>query len=396
MNKFYFYKKIFFIILVFLCSCKKDTINWNLKKLPHVTELKLISNDLQFFEIEANCDFDGYDNTTEKGFCISVNPSPDVNDIIIIITNKGKGKYTSRIEWANSNKLYIRAYSKNEIGIYYSEELSVNWKGGNNNLPIVITNTVTNIGFNSAKLSATISSDGGLPILKSGFCISLNPNPSITNSSLILNQNLSNYNFYTFNNSLNSNTTYYLKAFAENLAGISYGDEISFQTKKIYNIGEIGPAGGFIFYFKNDTIDGWNFLEMAPSDVSSNIAWHPTNIAVTGINQTDIGSGERNTNTFINYFGVINNSAFGQTKNFNLNGFNDWFLPSRDELNLIRLNLLGLNLGSISQNMIYWSSSEDSFFTQNAWGVTMNNNPTGNIATYNKLQQLKVRPIRKF
>ena len=66
------------------------------------------------------------------------------------------------------------------------------------------------------------------------------------------------------------------------------------------------------------------------------------------------------------------------------NGYNDWYTPSRFDLqNIWRLNLR-LNLGIAPGNI--WAS-------ENAWYINMNN---GNVDGYNANSQLRIMPIRQF
>ena len=37
-------------------------------------------------------------------------------------------------------------------------------------------------------------------------------------------------------------------------------------SAKTYVVGDIGPAGGMIFYVKGSITNGWQYLEVAPSD----------------------------------------------------------------------------------------------------------------------------------
>jgi hypothetical protein len=68
--------------------------------------------------------------------------------------------------------------------------------------------------------------------------------------------------------------------------------------------------------------------------------------------------------------------------------YDDWFLPSKDELNLMYRNLK--DQGSFSTND-YWSSSEDGAYS--AWSQNFYNGNQSNIARPNKI---RVRPVRAF
>ena len=103
------------------------------------------------------------------------------------------------------------------------------------------------------------------------MCYSLAPNPVVTENNYALDsiqiQTLGDFNL-TINNLL-ENTKYYVRSFATTAAGTSYGSVIEVFTNNDYNIGEIGPSGGIVFYRKQDDSNGWQFLETADSDVSS-------------------------------------------------------------------------------------------------------------------------------
>jgi len=144
---------------------------------------------------------------------------------------------------------------------------------------------------------------------------------------------------------------------------------------KICAIGEIGPGGGVVFYVSDTTINsvpgisaGGKYLEAAPSDTSSLSAWcnDTTNlITLAGLAFSPaIGSGALN--TLIMTTGSANGATPACTSgagfdaaNYSVTGLSDWFLPSKDELNLMYQNLKKHNpsLGNFSE-IAYWSSSE--------------------------------------
>lgn len=107
-------------------------------------------------------------------------------------------------------------------------------------LPTVVTNNATDITTNSATLNGEITNDGGTDIIFKGFIYNTSTNPSIENDSIVydLDEGLS---LNEIADNLTENTTYYVKAFAENSAGIAYGEEVNFTT----NSGGSAPVADF-------------------------------------------------------------------------------------------------------------------------------------------------------
>ena len=132
-------------------------------------------------------------------------------------------------------------------------------------------------------------------------------------------------------------STYYVRAYAKNKVGISYGKQLSFTTE--YQVGEKGPAGGVIFYDKVSKDNGWRYLETTYTDVDL-IGPAGCNLTVEINTDSAIGYGLENTAKIIE---LCNQSLIGAklAKNYKLNGFTDWFLPSYFELKKIYESNLG-------------------------------------------------------
>jgi Protein of unknown function (DUF1566). len=123
-----------------------------------------------------------------------------------------------------------------------------------------------------------------------------------------------------------------------------------------YQLGDVGPAGGIVFYDKGNNDDGWRFLEAAPSDQSTGITWNNgKNIDIK--TDTAVGAGKANTEAIIIAQGNGNYAAT-LCKKLSINGFTDWFLPSRDELDLMYTNLKKAGLGGFGEGLL-WSSSQE-------------------------------------
>ncbi|MEI6387909.1 MAG: caspase family protein [Spirochaetota bacterium] len=133
-------------------------------------------------------------------------------------------------------------------------------------------------------------------------------------------------------------------------------------SKKKYTIGDTGPAGGIVFYDKGSVSDGWRYLEAAPSDQSTGAEWwNGSYISIaTG---TAVGTGKANTAAIIAAQG---SGGYAATlcKNLSLGGYSDWYLPSKDELNLMYTNLKQAGLGGFSGAWL-WSSSQ--YNDRGAW-----------------------------
>ena len=208
-------------------------------------------------------------------------------------------------------------------------------------------------------------------------------------------------------------------------------EEMIAQGLVDYENGEVGPAGGYIFYdcdADNDsgnadglisTECGWRYLEAAPTDLSytnssgTTTKYYPFGYYRTsssGSNltvgtKTAIGTGKANTEALIKAMGETTyTSSSGTTKgiyaakacadySITVNGvvYDDWFLPSKNELDLMYDNLKAKHLGSFA-NGTYWSSSEGGYYDY-AWFQAFND---GYRNDYNRYDNYYVRPVRAF
>jgi len=154
-----------------------------------------------------------------------------------------------------------------------------------------------------------------------------------------------------------------------------------------YIIGETGRGGGIVFYDKGSVSDGWRYLEAAPVNQGTSLAWASsgytsTSIAGTG---TVIGTGKANTAAILAV--DANAPAAKACADYRGGGLSDWFLPSRDELNAMyqARSHLGISSGW------FWSSSQ--YHGSSAW---LQNFGNGNQFDYYKGNDYFVRAIRAF
>jgi len=147
-------------------------------------------------------------------------------------------------------------------------------------------------------------------------------------------------------------------------------DTSSDSATRNTQIGDIGPAGGIIFYVKAEgfivegyesTFDNYtaHYLEAAPTR-DFNARWS----SATMVNKIEnlsnnIGSGRKNTHILKN--SLAYNNAARVCIDKNTNGFTDWFLPSINELKEMN-KVKGVE--GILKDGVCWSSSQHGLVTK--------------------------------
>lgn len=168
---------------------------------------------------------DGGAEIIARGICWSTQPSPTINSNLKA-AGTGSGEFTITIEELRPNtEYYARAYAENRIGLAYGNEIIFNTGIA---LPAVTTGQITSVTATSAVCEATIIYDGGAQITKRGVCWSISPDPDINDNYMTTSSVTETYLCNL--TSLQSGTLYFIRAFVENDAGISYGAEKSFLT----------------------------------------------------------------------------------------------------------------------------------------------------------------------
>lgn len=181
----------------------------------------------------GNITDDGGSKVTERGVCWSESQNPTVKNSRTS-DGGGDGGYSSVIEGLTANtKYYIRAYARNEAGVAYGNELVLTTVDENViTKPVVKTLTITDITKTSAVCNAEVVSDGGASVTSRGVCLSLNENPTISDICTTEGNGTGTYKSTITN--LQSNTTYYVRAYATNSEGTNYGAQKKFTTIDAY------------------------------------------------------------------------------------------------------------------------------------------------------------------
>ena len=254
--------------------------------------------------------------------------------------------------------------------------------------PTVITSNATSITAESANFSLTIANSNDVRYF--GFCWSTSTNPTIFDSCTKI--IITNFNQNQLIWNLIPNAKYFIRAYVvTNNGEVIYGNEVNFSTI-MPTIG-MQLKGGILFYvlkqgdigYSQNTLHG---LIADTKDISTGIQWYNINNSSTGASGTAIGSGLNNTLKIISSQGSGNYAA-KICYDLVENNYDDWYLPSIDELNILANNKS--YIGNILSGF-YWSSTEASLTTY----ASAKDIQTNLLLNFTKNYTFRVRAIRSF
>ena len=176
----------------------------------------------------GNVTNDGGASVTERGVVYSTTQNPTtVNNKV---TRGGNtGLYACNLTGLQPNTTYyVRAYAVNSKGTSYGEEVSFTTLTPIV-VPTVMTRTITQITETTAVAGGNVTSDGGASVTERGVVYSTSTNPTTASNKVISGSGMG---AFTCNlTGLQPNTTYYVRAYAVNSKGASYGEQESFTTQ---------------------------------------------------------------------------------------------------------------------------------------------------------------------
>ena len=324
---------------------------------------------------------DGGSPVTARGVCWSTSPGPTLASACSTDGGTGVGFFASTITGLGGCGVvyYVRAYATNATGTGYGNQNTVS----TGLLPTVDTAPVTAIGYFDATSGGAIGDDGGCAITQKGVAWSWTPNPTTGNPRTM--EGTGDAPFVSSLTGLYANRTYYVRAYATNSVGTSYGSQVVFTTAEPSTpyLGQ-NFAGGIVFYVDGTGLHG---LVSAPMD-QGRAPWGCDGTSIpTG---TALGTGATNTAAIVASCGQAGIAA-NVADSLVLNGYDDWFLPSRDELALMWSNLSTKGLAGFSTSNDYWSSSDAG--PSSAWYVSFYD---GAARTYPRWPTPLFRAVRAF
>ena len=178
----------------------------------------------------GNVTFDGNSEVTARGVCWSTTANPSTADNHTS-NGTGIGVFTSEMTGlTKGTTYYVRAYATNEFGTTYGNQITFT-------TPIepTVTTTVINEATDIAGSSATgggnVTSDGGATVTVRGVCWSADPDQELTTALTTKTEDGTGTGEFTSTiTGLEACTHYYVRAYATNIVGTSYGEVVEFTT----------------------------------------------------------------------------------------------------------------------------------------------------------------------
>ena len=166
---------------------------------------------------------------TMQGFCWSAeNAEPVVGDATTAtLTTQGTAFENMLNNLTPGTKYYYRIFAINEIGINYSEVKQ--FTTAISYAPTLSETTVSEVTLTTARTSASILNDGGAAISERGFCISsVSQSPTTADRKVTV---ATEQDMFTATiDQLTEGSTYFIRAYAINKNGVSYGETATFTT----------------------------------------------------------------------------------------------------------------------------------------------------------------------
>lgn len=185
----------------------------------------------------GNVTSDGGKTVTARGVVWGTDHNPTTSLSTKTTDGTGTGNFVSSITGLEPGiTYYVRAYATNSQGTSYGDEVSFTTSI---ELPKVTTISVSDITSKSAKSRGNVTSDGGSTVTERGIVWSTSVNPTLSSSNKLVCGNGKGC-FTTSITGLTPNTKYYVRAYAINSKGTSYGEQVLFTTDAEGNTEGVG------------------------------------------------------------------------------------------------------------------------------------------------------------
>ncbi len=201
--------------------------------IPDVTTANITNPTTNSATGGGNVPNSGNATVTARGVCWNTTANPTLKNCLGFTTDgQGTGSFTSNItNLADGVKYYVVAYATNSKGTGYGAQ--VDFTTLPITLPTVITSGITNPTTNSATGGGNVTDSGNATVTARGVCWNTTGNPTLQNCISFTANGSGTGPFISSITGLSDGVTYFVKAYATNVEGTTYGTQVNFTTLAI-------------------------------------------------------------------------------------------------------------------------------------------------------------------
>jgi hypothetical protein len=196
---------------------------------PEVVTGEILQEGAETLTLRGRIGQSGSSPVVEHGYCWNTSPAPTVGNARTQLGAAAPGDFTSVLSGIRANtRYYIRAYATNQQGTAYGAELSLTktCQAG----PTMGASGVSAIADTSALATGNIANRGCSDITAYGHCWDTRPNPDLARTHTQYAAGTVG-NFNSPLSGLLPNTLYYIRSYATNAQGTTFGNQLTFTTR---------------------------------------------------------------------------------------------------------------------------------------------------------------------
>ncbi len=186
---------------------------------------------------------------------------------------------TTNLNSANTYFALVAEGDLYQIDYWYVDNISIT-SGGGSTTPTVTTTAASSITSSSAVSGGNVTADGGATVTERGICYATTANPTTANSKVITGSGTGTYT--STMTGLAASTLYYVRAYAINANGTSYGSQVSFTTLGTGTTVIIGtgtatqgyPLSCYYGYERSASL--YTAAEIGRTGTINMVEWYPT------------------------------------------------------------------------------------------------------------------------
>ena len=254
---------------------------------PSASKTTVSSITVSSASLAASVTSDGHGTVSDAGFVYSTSANPTLSSSKKSCGAK-TGSFSAQLTGLkDGTKYYVRAYVTNESGTGYGEETSFTTTAIT--APTVSAVTMGAVTYESAAFTAKVTALNNGILSDAGFVYSTSQNPDLNSTKISCGQVTDLSGKAT---SLKAETTYYVRAYATNEKGTSYGAQNSFTTAKAPSIPTVTTGAAGSITSTSASVEG----TLTALGVTSGVTQHghvwstSSNLSLSTGSKTELGS----------------------------------------------------------------------------------------------------------